>query len=126
VRHAADTDRQDRPGVSLERLRRHFEIKEAAVQAARADLATQVDHPVKRNRRTLLRIADLPRAQPTVQELAQELKRRNNTVSDAFFAKLSSDLRPLFAQPLQPTELNVKLRRQIEAHIARLLIAVER
>lgn len=119
--HAADTDRQDRPGVSLEQLKRHFELKEAAVQAARADLARHVDHPVKRNRRTLLRIADLPRAQPTARELAQELKRRNNTAGDGLIARLVRDLRPLFMHAMAEPELVGKLRRQIEAHIERLL-----
>jgi hypothetical protein len=122
-RHAIDTDRTDRPGLSIEHLRRHFDLKEGAVQAARADLARQAVNPVKRNKRTALRIADLPRSAPTSQELAQELVRRNNTVNEAFFTKLSTDLRPLFMHPLQPAELNVKLRRYIEAHIERLLVA---
>ena len=120
-RHAADTICQDRPGVSLEQLRRHFESKEAAVQAARADLAKYVDHPVKRNRRTLLRIADLPRAQPTVHELTQELKRRNNTVGDGVIKMFERNVRPLFMHAMAEPELLGKIRRQIEAHIERLL-----
>ena len=122
-RHAADTDRQDRPGVSLEELRHRIDMKEAAVQAARTDLAKYVPYPVKRNRRTLLRIADLPRAQPTVPELAQELKRRSNTSSDSMIARLVKDMGPLFMYSMSERELLSKVRRQIEAHIERLFAA---
>ena len=123
-RHAADTDRQDRPGLSLDKLRRHFDLKDAAVQVARADLARHVRHPVKRNRRTLLRIADLPRAQPTAEELAQELKRRNNAAGDGSVATLMRELRPLFMHAMEESELAGKVRRQIDAHIERLLDVV--
>lgn len=125
LRHAVDTDRWDRPGLSIEHLRRHFDLKEAAVMAARADLARHVSHPVKRNRRTLLRIADLPRAEPTAGQIAQALKRRNNTDRDALFEKLAEELRPLFAYRLESEELNGKLRRQINSHIERLLASVD-
>ena len=119
--HAARTIHHDRPGVSLEQLRRHLDVKEVALQAARADLARHVENPVNRNRRTYLRLADLPRALPTVAELAQELKRRNNADNGGLIAKLVRDVRPLFAHAMAEPELRSKLQRHVEAHIERLL-----
>lgn len=119
--HAAQTIHHDRLGVSLEQLRRHLDQKEAALQAARADLARHVENPVKRNRRTHLRLADLPRALPTVGELAEELKRRNNADNGGLIARLVRDVRPLFGHAMAEPELCSKLQRHVEAHIERLL-----
>jgi hypothetical protein len=120
-RHDREADRPDREGLSLDDLLYRFEVKEAAVQAARADLNGRHRGAAAHNRRTILRIADTPRAQPTSREIAEELRRRNNTVPADLFAILVRELRPLLLHAMPEPELHSKVRRQIEAHIDRLL-----
>ncbi len=118
--HASHADRSDRAGLSILELRRRLREKDAAIDAARADLVNHLEQPIKRNIRTLKHLLEAKRSEPSPTDLAQECKRRNNTASATMIDKLVSELRPLFAHPMGSSDFTSKVRRQIEAHIDRI------